>query len=171
MSERRPRKPLIEPGSVLGEQPDILSSVLNSYADRTGQPAPFAPEPTAPPATPSDAAERKPESPEEGQGRAEPNTFEIPVSKPASQPVDKPTRTPKAARGKADDTDAEGQARSRSETPKRLCSYRIPEGLDDWLEEHAFAHRHAGLKKQDLVAEAIRLLIVAKAGPAREDEA
>lgn len=173
MSERKTRKPLIEPGSVLGSQPDIMSSVLNSYADKTGQPAPFAAEP--PTATREPVEDSTRVEAEETEAPAHPEVVppSKPASKPSSQLADKPARQQKSPRGKAKDVDAEEEARIRAESPKRLCSYRIPEGLDDWLEEQAFEHRHSGLKKQDLVAQAIQLLIVAKAASEeqrKEDE-
>jgi len=37
---------------------------------------------------------------------------------------------------------------------------RVPEGLNDWLDEYAHAHRKSGVKKQDLVSRAIQLLII-----------
>ena len=172
MSERKARKPLIERGSVLGEQPDILSSVLNAYADKTGQAAPFAAAAEPTPETTHDPEERaREETTEEARAREtlEPKVLlENPerrqgadVSKTARQPADKPARPSRQTRPKKGG-DAQEEAARRAETPKRLCSYRIPEALDDWLEEHAFEHRRQGLTKQDLVAQAIQLLIVAK---------
>ena len=187
MSERKApkeRKPLIAPGSVLGESPDIFANVMSSYAESTGQPAPVVrgedeaaeAEPGAPvedeeaallsdahEEQPTQAAEPAPSSPEP---RRRTETARQPADKSARQPKAPAVRSPK----KASATDAEDEAKVRAATPKRLCSYRVPEGLDDWLEEQAFEHRHTGLKKQDLIAQAIQLLIVAKSTYQEEEQ-
>lgn len=87
----------------------------------------------------------------------------------AGQLVDKPAKQQKAPKAKKTTT-AKEQAAQMADSPKRLCSYRIPEELDNWMEEYAFRHRHVGLKKQDLVAEAIQLLIVSKALDSTEED-
>lgn len=37
---------------------------------------------------------------------------------------------------------------------------RIPEELNDWLDEYAHAHRKEGVKKQDVIARAVELLFL-----------
>ena len=37
---------------------------------------------------------------------------------------------------------------------------RIPEELDDWLTDYSHRKRKQGIKKQDLIAQAVRLLYV-----------
>ena len=181
MSERKPakeRKPLIAPGSVLGDSPDIFANVMSSYAESTGQPAPVVRQEdqatNTPPESPTQAEEGTPisevhqDEPQREQSReAAPQAPEPRRrSEPTSQPADKPARQQKAPAVRSSKrgapVDAEEEAKVRAATPKRLCSYRVPEGLDDWLEEQAFEHRHTGLKKQDLIAQAIQLLIMAK---------
>lgn len=171
MSERKPkeRKPLFQPGSVLGGETDILGSVLTSYAQSTGQPAPvLRQEEPSPLAADAETPVEREEEPSAAAERPEPTARS---TEPARQPADKPARQPRASRPKKS-ASAEEDAQNRAQTPKRLCSYRIPEGLDDWLEEYAFQHRHTGMKKQDLVAQAIQLLIVSRAAPldAEEDQ-
>lgn len=186
MSERKPkeRKPLFNPGSVLGGGTDILSSVLNNYAESTGQPAPilrqeepappaeFETDPTEEPQAeePEPVVEEAPKRPERRAGEIAISTRS--VSKTASQPADKPARQPKTSKPKKAES-AKEEADRRAQSPLKLCSFRIPEGLDHWLEEQAFEHRHDGLKKQDLVAQAIQLLIMSKAlhDGSDEDEA
>lgn len=198
--ERKERRPLIERGSVLGEGSDIMSAVLNGYADRTGQEAPFketeigdiqtsrhpdvkasrhqGDQPASQPSGRLDSLtsrHRDNKSKEEeattappGGGQEEPRAKSPRAAKPKTPSKASPAdvrsdaRTDPVTNSKAE---AEADVRRRAESPRRLCSYRIPEGLDDWLEEFAFAHRHSGLKKLDLVAEAIGLLIVVKAAP------
>lgn len=43
-----------------------------------------------------------------------------------------------------------------------VVTLRLPEGLNDWLDEYAHQHRKEGVKKQDLISEAIQLLVMAK---------
>ena len=40
-----------------------------------------------------------------------------------------------------------------------MCS---PTGLNDWLDDYIDTHREEGVRKQDLIAEAVRLLVIAK---------
>lgn len=191
MSERKPRKPLIEPGSVLGGG-DIMSSVLNNYAERTGTPiaerpaaeAPISHDdtptkqgaeevPPTPPAAEVSASDGSEGSVQQASGTASHTTIQPDIqtarytdSKPAVQQASKPKRVAGAhrpARG-ADVRSVEDEVRERTDTPKRLCSYRIPEGIDDWLATYVYEHRATKVTKQDLVTEAIGLLIAAKAG-------
>lgn len=189
MSERKPRKPLIEPGSVLGGG-DIMSSVLNNYAERTGTPindeAPTeqgAEEvlPTPPP-TEVSASEKSGDSIKQPSGTAS-HTAIQPVIQTAGhtdiktdvQQAGKPKRAASSSRSarSAVVRSVEDEVRERTDTPKRLCSYRIPEGIDDWLATYVYEHRATKVTKQDLVTEAIGLLIASKAvgGVAQADTA
>ena len=47
-----------------------------------------------------------------------------------------------------------------ADTPLITVSLKLPSGLNDWLDTHAFTHRKAGAKKQDLIARAVELLIL-----------
>lgn len=157
-----------------------MSSVLNNYAERTagGDPqqsssaaAPVEDQTTSPAATPettSVAAEETPVQPDSlSASQQDSGTSSQPdrqlVSKSADKPASKPKKASRGSRSGGDFTVLR-DIEERANTPKRLCSYRIPEGLDDWLEVYAFERRKQGVKKQDLVAEAIGLLIASKEG-------
>ena len=45
-----------------------------------------------------------------------------------------------------------------SEAPRILVSFRIPEPLNDWIEDYVHAHRKEGVAKQDVLAWAIGVL-------------
>lgn len=50
---------------------------------------------------------------------------------------------------------------------------RLPEDLNDWLDDYARLHRKQGVKKQDLISRAVQLLIFELNGsslPATKDE-
>lgn len=54
------------------------------------------------------------------------------------------------------------QARARRMAASRAIpiTLRLPEELNDWLDEYAHAHRKQGVKKQDLIARAVQLLVI-----------
>jgi len=78
----------------------------------------------------------------------EPTTPPSPVSQQAGKPVSLSKKSVKAAAEKLTD--------SRLTT----VSVKMPEALNDWLDQYAFAHRKEKVLKQDLVAKAIQLLYV-----------
>lgn len=187
MSASKPRKPLIEPGSVLGGGPgvDVMSSVLNNYAERTGTPAPLTITPAEETAPAQVEPSETPSSPENSSPTETPTSIHTAVQpyihttvqtpgqptdkmdgQPAVQSQGKPKRASAANRPTRTSPQKaiEDEVRSRTETPKRLCSYKIPEGIDDWLATYVYEHRAEKVTKQDLVTQAIGLLIVAKCG-------
>ncbi len=78
------------------------------------------------------------------------------TSKKASQ---QETKKPTQQRSKKDQKQ---YAQELASTPMAVITLRLPEGLNDWLDDYAHAHRKQGVKKQDLISEAVQLLVVAK---------
>ncbi len=55
--------------------------------------------------------------------------------------------------------DLEGRIKELASTPSVVVSLRMPEGLNDWLDDYAHAHRKEKVKKQDLISQAVQLLV------------
>jgi len=51
-------------------------------------------------------------------------------------------------------------AQQLAETRLIPITLRLPEGLNDWLDDYAHANRKQGVKKQDLVTRAVQLLVM-----------
>ena len=172
------RKPLIEPGSVLPPT-DMLSRIVARDRTASGR----APQLAGMPAPPSPTA--LPESLEEKEGSdgnitsnitahtrshtensAEANTETFADSRIATH------TDAKAVRRKQAQSDAKQESREESKAAAAQRAHqlgqsrpipitlRLPEALNDWLDEYAHSHRKQGIKKQDLIARAVQLLVV-----------
>lgn len=90
----------------------------------------------------------------------------LPESPPGAAP--KPTHTRKH-RSVAEPTDflaariAEG--RRLAQTPTTTVTLRLPRGLNDWLDEYVHRSWPRRVRKQELVAEALRLLFARRGRP------
>ena len=62
------------------------------------------------------------------------------------------------------------QAKRLAATPAMPITLRLPTGLNDFLDDYAHEHRKEGVKKQDLVARAVQLLVIELAAPEAEGE-
>jgi len=51
---------------------------------------------------------------------------------------------------------------AKAKTSLVPITLRLPTALNDWLDIYAFAHRKEGIRKQDLIAEALTLLAISK---------
>jgi hypothetical protein len=156
------RKPIIETGS-------ILSNVLQRDRQNSGREAPpmatHDEEPISQEAAPlidlsanqqvSEPASKsvsqltsKLDEDDAHDSKAVSKTPGLPADQQASKPVSLSKREIRQA--------AEALAESRLVT----VSLKLPEGLNDWLDQYAFARRKQKVLKQDLVAKAIHLLYV-----------
>jgi hypothetical protein len=61
-------------------------------------------------------------------------------------------------------------ARDLAATTPIPITLRLPEGLNDWLDDYAHNHRKQGVKKQDLVARAVELLVLSLGAPYQDLE-
>jgi hypothetical protein len=91
-------------------------------------------------------------------------------SLPASAPLAVPKRTYSGRhQGVSEPTDlltvrlAEG--RRLAETPTTTVTLRLPRGLNDWLDEYVHRAWPKRVRKQELVAEALRMLVVRRGRP------
>lgn len=79
--------------------------------------------------------------------------------------TDKPTRnavgqkTMRQGGLSAEQLSAKLHARELAATTAVPITLRMPNGLNDWLDEYAHQHRKKGVKKQDLIAAAVQLLV------------
>lgn len=133
------RKPIIEPGSV-------LQNIIQRDRELSGR---------AEPAFPDSAAQEAHTDKEE----------EKQVSKPVSKLTSKLSPDGQRLNSKRD---LRRLAADLSQSPLTTVSLKVPAGLNEWLDEYAFQHRKEGVKKQDLVRQALQLLIVELGG---EEEA
>jgi len=151
------RKPLIEPGSCLppvrDETPadDLIGRIVERDRERSGR----KPRPT-PEAAPAEAEENI-------TGNITAQLSAQAESKEAAQlsaQADAPRRSKAEAQGRGK-KEWHRIARNLGGTRMIPITLRIPEGLNDWLDDWAHEHRKQGVKKQDLVARAVQLLMIA----------
>lgn len=164
-----PRKPLIEPGSVLPPS-DTLTRIIERDRANSGRlnqastsEEESSPEKQAAHITSNITAH-------EGFNKASNNT-----AHKATQVTSKEeTHT---ARHQATKTaikvSAKEVARKRAQelaaSRPMPITLRLPEGLNDWLDDYAHAHRKEGVKKQDLIARAVQLLVIEVEGSTPEE--
>ena len=67
--------------------------------------------------------------------------------------------------------DAQRDAQRMAASRAIPITLRMPEELNDWLDEYAHSHRKQGVKKQDLIARAVQLLVVELEAEGNEDVA
>jgi len=173
----RERKALIEPGSLLPAADTLLERILERDRQAAGRTA----------SVPIDASLPEKErntilEPQEDSSSSEENiTSNITAHIPAQHET-KPRRQASTQQGrktvrqkdsKVDSraeaktaeqqsrlTDRQGYAQALSATRAIPITLRLPEGLNDWLDEYAHLHRKQGVKKQDLIARAVELLVL-----------
>lgn len=179
----RERKPLIEPGSVLPDpQPGLLERIV--ARDRAASGRAEAPESFLQ-VDPKPQAETHPQA----DGNITSNiTAHIPAhpeSSVANREEEQQARRAAVRKSTHKDTQpeektvsksavhetAQAEARERAATRPIPITLRLPEGLNDWLDDYAHAHRKEGVKKQDLISRAVQLLILERATTDAGEEA
>lgn len=152
------RKPLIAPGSVLPSI-DTLSRILERDRQRSGRNP--LPKPEDPPLA---AGTPVPASAPAGQGEAKDAHITSNITAHTESNTDaRPRRTRKGQTDTSQKSlvEAQGYAHHLASTRAIPITLRLPEGLNDWLDEYAHTHRKQGVRKQDLIARAVALLVVA----------
>lgn len=138
---RKERKPLVDTESLLG-------NVLKRDRALSGREAPE-----------SDIAAEQPVQHEEAEPtpelfeKQEAPTPEPPKAKPASNLTDKLT-------GKPTKRELAAQAKALAESRFATVSLKLPEELNDWVDQYVFEHRKEKVLKQDLISRAIQLLYI-----------
>lgn len=137
---RKERKPLVDTESLLG-------NVLKRDRALSGREAPE-----------SDIAAEQPVQHEEAEStpeleKQEAPTTESPKAKPTSNLTDKLT-------GKPTKRELAAQAKALAESRFATVSLKLPEELNDWVDQYVFEHRKEKVLKQDLISRAIQLLYI-----------
>ena len=186
----RERKPLIEPGSVLPatdtlsrilERDRVASGRKSPALSSDADPPHSAPGSDARPSSANGLSGPTPEAKTLHDVQDGDITSNITAHTPANKvsqslihtdaqpPVRPSTQTDakasvKMGTKKSSKLDAEEavQTRVRLMAASRAVpiTLRMPEELNDWLDEYAHTHRKQGVKKQDLIARAVQLLVI-----------
>jgi len=145
------RKPMIEEGSILAPQADLMSRVIGRDRAQSGRE-------TGPPEAKSDPSF-------EDANITSNITDNITISDDAQSGIQDDVQ--KAAKPRVrqvakltEREDALQYARELLATVAQPITLRMPEGLNDYLDETAHEHRKARVKKQDLVSAAVQLLVI-----------
>ena len=148
------RKPLIQPGSMLRkeETQDAMSRILQRDREASGREAIE---------TPIELDEAQQPSTEEADKLTSNITSKLTSNTVAAEELG--SATPKKVKEKPKQT-LKQRVAEMATTRHVVISLRCPEAINDWLDEYAHAHRKEGVKKQDLVAEALAMLILKKEG-------
>lgn len=152
------RKPLIQPGSMIQPQ-DTMARILKRDREASGREATEEPE----------VAVQEPIVEEPVSREADTLTDNI-TSKLTSNIADEPAAPPAKKGRERPKQSLRQRVAEMAESRHVVISLRCPEALNDWLDEYAHAHRKQGVKKQDLIAEAIGLLILKKEGAEQPPE-
>ena len=173
------RKPLIEPGSVLpASETDVMSRVLERDRAQSGRKAPggeVAPEQETPagamtPPVPSDVPgapeapkkDRRPRPTEPAGDNITRNILSHIISNKEKNMRVQPEvhQDTHASAHQSSQEYAREYARVLAQSSPLPITLRLPEGLNDWLDDHAHRMRKQGVKKQDLVSWAVQLLVI-----------
>ncbi len=139
------RKPLIEPGSLLPEAAgtDVMSRVLERDREKSGRKGPaHVEEPIPDDITSNINAHITTQEEIREYSHAETNAPAQITAQQRSKPA------------------ALKYAKQLAQTPAQPITLRLPEGLNDFLDDQAHQRRKKGVKKQDLVALGMQLLVV-----------
>lgn len=137
---RKERKPLVDTESLLG-------NVLKRDRELSGRDAPE-----------SDIAAEPRIEPEENEEASTPRVsggfaLEATRAKPASNLTDKLT-------GKPTKRELAAQAKALAESRFTTVSLKLPEELNDWVDQYVFDRRKEKVLKQELISRAIQLLYI-----------
>lgn len=161
----RDRKPLIEPGSLLPEAETLIGRILERDRQTSGRKAQeFSLSP---------APESVPEAPPQSANETGNITSNITAHILAQQENIATRQKASNRRSKAETqsaaqqdtqprilTETQAYAQQLAATRAIPITLRMPEGLNDWLDDYAHQHRKQGVKKQDLIARAVELLVL-----------
>lgn len=161
------RKSLISPGSILPERaadPEsdtMMSRILQRDRVQSGRPAPEE----ATGIAEDDFAESN--ITDNITAHTESHTSAQKTEQPTAQADAPPRNRNKVRPAKMTAVVAPPSNQVAQEAATRMrrsrlipMTLRIPEELNDWLDEYAHRHRKEGIKKQDLIARAVELLYI-----------
>jgi hypothetical protein len=154
---QQPAQPAAQTDAPLHTQATAQSAALpdvQGTAQAAGQPGvQAAPQAPVQPATPA-----------AGQTGGYPAIREVPVQQPTGQTSPAPIAG--SSGGSVQPAGAAVQQRAAQLAATRLIpiTLRLPEGLNDWLDDYAHEHRKEGIKKQDLISRAVQLLVMEAEG-------
>jgi len=177
----RERKALIEPGSLLPAADTLLERILERDRQAAGRTASVPIDASLPEKERNTILEPQEDSSSSEENITSNITAHIPAqheTKPRRQASTQQGR--KTARQKDSKVDSRSEAKTEAKTAEQQSrltdrqgyaqalsatraipiTLRLPEGLNDWLDEYAHLHRKQGVKKQDLIARAVELLVL-----------